>query len=180
LTRGLSRPRNGGNTSRVNPRRLDLVKIDPALIGKSGELLVAAELMRRGVEVAYPASDVGIDLLAYRLVRGKIAANKFVPIQVKTRSASGYFFQKDWFDRAPGLVLVHVWWVSETPEFYVFQNLEEVEEALGSHAKTGSWQAKGGYSVTEATKRHDELMRRHKNKWKRIIDQLPASTSSIK
>lgn len=45
--------------------------------------MVAAELMRRGVEVAYPASDVGVDLLAYRLEQGQKAAGKFVPIQVK-------------------------------------------------------------------------------------------------
>jgi hypothetical protein len=41
---------------------------NPAPIGKAGEVLVAGELVLRGVEIAYPASDVGIDLLAYRLV----------------------------------------------------------------------------------------------------------------
>jgi hypothetical protein len=55
--------------------------ISPALVGKAGELLVAAELMRRGVEVAYPASAVGVDLLAYRFQPGNAVAGKFVPIQ---------------------------------------------------------------------------------------------------
>lgn len=155
-----------------------MAKIDPALVGKTGELLVATELMQRGIDVAYPASDFGIDLLAYRKRKTGAPPNVFVPIQVKTRSGSGYFFQRDWF-RIPGLVLVHVWWVSDRkPEFYIFQNLAHVEEALGSHAETDSWRIKGGYSVTEATKRHDQLMRRHQDKWARIISQLPPPDGS--
>jgi len=50
---------------------------NPALIGKAGELMVAAELMRRGIEVAYPASDVGVDLLAYRLPPKAIGSASF-------------------------------------------------------------------------------------------------------
>jgi len=52
---------------------------DPALIGKAGEALVAAEPLRRGVHVAYPAYDGGVDLLAYREDDFK----HVVPIQVK-------------------------------------------------------------------------------------------------
>ncbi len=54
-----------------------------ALTGKAGEILVAAKLMRQGTEVAYPASDVGVDLLAYRLDLRQKVATRFVPIQVK-------------------------------------------------------------------------------------------------
>ena len=79
--------------------------VKPALIGKAGEMLVAAELMRRGVEVAHPASDVGVGLLAYRLSEGHAVPAKIVPIQVKAYSGTGYVFQKRWFERAPGVVL---------------------------------------------------------------------------
>jgi hypothetical protein len=34
-----------------------------ALVGKAGEALVAAELLRRGINVAYPAFDGSVDLL---------------------------------------------------------------------------------------------------------------------
>ena len=40
--------------------------IAPTLVGKAGEALVAAELLRRGVDIATPAYDRGVDLLAYR------------------------------------------------------------------------------------------------------------------
>jgi hypothetical protein len=136
-------------------------------------MLVATELMRRGIDVAYPESDYGVDIIAFRRSHDGKIANTFVPIQVKARSASGYSFQKSWFSKAVNIVLVQVWWISETPEFYVFQNLQHVEDALGDHALSPSWTDKGSYSVTEATKRHDDRMKRHLDKWERIIDQLP-------
>jgi hypothetical protein len=38
---------------------------DAALVGKAGEVLVAAELLRRHIDIAYPAHDSGVDLIAY-------------------------------------------------------------------------------------------------------------------
>jgi hypothetical protein len=96
-----------------------------ALAGKAGEALVAAELMRRGVSVAYPAYDGGIDPLAYR----ELDFSRVVPIQSKTRSSTCYNFQRSWF-RIRDLVLVQVWHVSVKPEFYIFRNRQDVEEAL--------------------------------------------------
>jgi hypothetical protein len=147
--------------------------INPALIGKAGELLVAAELTRRGIEVAYPASDVGVDMLAYRLAPKQTVAGKIVPIQVKARAASGYNFQRSWFDRCPGIVLVQVWNVETTPEFYVFENIPRVEEALGPvHSASSSWKDQGGYSVTLAGEEAHKRMQAHRNEWDRIISQL--------
>ncbi len=60
-------------------------------------MMVAAQLMRLGVEIAHPASDVGVDLLAYRLEADLRTARKFVPIQVKAFSGEGYRFLKSWF-----------------------------------------------------------------------------------
>ena len=153
------------------------MKINPALIGKAGELLVAAELMRRGIDVAYPASDVGVDLLAYRLDPKQTVAGKVVPIQVKARSASGYNFQRSWFDRCPGVVLVQVWHVETAPEFYVLESLTRVEEALGiTHSASVSWKINGGYSLTVAGDEAYERMQAHRDKWERVIRQLDAST----
>lgn len=147
--------------------------IKPALVGKAGEMLVAAELMRRGVEVAYPASDVGVDLLAYRLSEGHAVPARVVPIQVKAYSASGYAFYKRWFERAPKVVLVSVWMVPHTPEFYIFDTVPRVEEALGTHAKTVSWKKGGWSSTTTPPGTQDwELMQSHRDQWCRIIDQL--------
>jgi hypothetical protein len=155
------------------------MKIEPALAGKMGELLVATELMRRNIHVGYPASDSGIDLLAYRLSNGAPLGARVVPVQVKTRSNSGYNFKKSWFDRVPGVALVQVWHVTTAPEFYIFEDVARVEEVLGLHANTNSWQKKGDYSITMADARHREAMGLHRDRWERIMDQLPITTASM-
>lgn len=137
-------------------------------MGKAGEALVAAELLRRHIDVAYPAHDGGIDLLAYRGHNLK----RVVPIQVKARTSTCYEFQKDWF-RIEGLVLVQVWYVTQTPEFYIFGGLEDVVGALGpQHAATQSWVNKGNYNVTTPSAEHVQRMQAHKGRWDRIAKKL--------
>ncbi|MBX9945416.1 MAG: hypothetical protein K2Y40_15135 [Reyranella sp.] len=139
-----------------------------ALVGKAGEMLVAAELMRRGIYVAHPAYDGGIDLLAFR----EEAPSHVVPIQVKARAGSCYNFQKAWFSKAPGIVLVQVWNLATEPACYVFGSLDDVSQALGDHGSSPSWRDKGGYSVTNPTPVHLERMALHREKWDRIISRL--------
>ncbi len=148
--------------------------VKPALIGKAGELLVAAELMRRATEVAHPASDVGVDLLAYRLSVGDAVPVRVVPVQVKAYSGTGYVFHKQWFERAPGVVLVSVWLIADVPEYYVLDSLDRVEQALGSHRQTESWRKRGLYSASLTPKDSPDwkLMQPHLNQWNRIIHQL--------
>jgi hypothetical protein len=129
--------------------------------------------MRSNVEVAYPASDVGVDLLAYRLEKGLRTAGRFVPIQVKAQSGTEYRFLRSWFHRAPGLVLVHVWLVKTDPKFYVFSGLQDVEAALGDHANTESWKGpRGAWSATNPSPADTALMNAHKDRWDRITGQL--------
>jgi len=129
---------------------------------------VAAELLRRHIDVAYPAQDGGIDLLAYR----GHDLSRIIPIQVKARTSTCYEFQKGWF-RIDGLVLVQVWYVTEIPEFFIFGNLGDVANALGpQHVATQSWLAKGNYNVTTPTADHLKRMQPHKNRWDRIASQL--------
>ncbi|WP_295142792.1 hypothetical protein [uncultured Reyranella sp.] len=140
-----------------------------ALIGKAGEALVAAELMRRGIYVAQPAYDGGIDLLAFR----EAAPTVVVPIQVKARAGSCYHFQKAWFAKAAGMVVVQVWDLETDPCFYVFASLNDVADALGDHAKSPSWAGDtGAYNVTVPSAHHLERMERHRDRWDRIIDRL--------
>ena len=135
-------------------------------------MLVAAELMRRGVEVAHPAADVGVDLLAYRLETGMRTARRFVPIQVKAFSGDGYRFLKTWFDRAPDLALVLVNNLTALPKCHVFAGLDDIESAIGKHALTSSWTDRGIWSVTEVSGPDARLLLPHRDRWERITDQL--------
>lgn len=139
-----------------------------ALVGKAGEALVAAELLRRHIDVAYPAHDSGVDLIAYR----SKTPNLVVPIQVKARSATCFEFQKSWF-HIEGLVLIQVWHVITSPQFFIFGDLHDVEEALGpSHVVTASWAQKGTYTVTSPTKAQLARMISHRDQWDRILMRL--------
>lgn len=152
--------------------------INPALIGKAGEMLVAGELMRRGIEVAHPASDVGVDLLAYRLAPKQTISKRFIPIQVKARSGYGYSFHKSWFTRVPGVTLVYVWHVEHHPEFYVLESIERVTEALGPvYSMAKAWTRDGAYYVGNPNAEALARMRDHLDKWERIVDQLDPLSS---
>ena len=149
-----------------------MARVNSALIGRAGELLVAAELMRRGIEIAHPASDVGVDLLAYRLDLGQRTARKFVPIQVKSFSGGGYRFLKSWFDRAPDLALVLANNLATAPQCFVFGGIADIEEAIGDHALTPSWVQRGVWSATEPSGPDARLLLPHRDRWERIIDQI--------
>lgn len=151
------------------------MKVPPALIGRAGELITAAELLRRGIDIAQPSVDIGVDLLAYSLTKGNAAPTNMVPIQVKSYSSTGYKFMKSWFDVSPGLVLVSVWHVATTPQCHVFGSIADVEDALGQHANSPSWTVNGVYSVTSPGPDAVERVGRHCDKWQRIIDRVTAS-----
>lgn len=146
----------------------------PALIGKAGEALVGAELLRRGVHVAYPAYDGGIDLVAFR----ENQRNRFIPIQVKAASKTLYHFQKSWF-RIEGIVLVQVWHVKISPEFYIFSDISQVEGALGLHSESTAWRCNGVYHVTEPKPDSEDVkrMQPHRDRWDLILKQLELSCS---
>lgn len=59
-----------------------MVRAETLKKGKSGELLVAAELLSRGIDVFLPLVDCGIDLVASiekRFVRIQVKKSKFYP-----------------------------------------------------------------------------------------------------
>lgn len=146
-----------------------------ALIGKAGEAAVASELMRRGIDVAYPGHDAGVDLIAYL----EYSLSTFVPIQVKARSASCYQFSKDWF-RIEGLMLIQVWNIVQRPEFYIFSNLAEVEDALGHvHCSSDSWKIKGAYTATSPTAKQIERMQKYRDRWDKIKVKLQTPSLPI-
>lgn len=145
---------------------------DPRLLDKAGDLLVAAELMRRGLWIAYPASGAGFDMLAYRL-NATPGVSACVPIRVEADNGSGHRFERAWFQRVPGLVLVHVWHVATAPEFYLVESLVRVAEALGGdQAGLTSWHDAGTVNVTVAADPARHRMQDHRDRWERVVAQF--------
>lgn len=135
--------------------------LDAALVGKAGEALVAGELLRRHIDIAYPAFDGGVDLMAYR----GHDFDRVIPIQIKTRSSTCYVFQKRWFE-IQNIILIQVWHAATKPEFYMFRNIQDVEGALGDrHASTSSWIVDGRYSVASPNDDQIARMQPYRDKW---------------
>lgn len=86
--------------------------MDKADIGALGEHLVTIELLRRGVEVAVPTVDRGIDLIAFTTS----PSFRAVPIQVKATPGANFTIHQSW-ERVPGLVVVYVFDVATRPIF---------------------------------------------------------------
>jgi len=146
----------------------DIDLVASGLIGKAGEALVAAELLRRNINVAYPAYDDGVDLLAYR----EQYFGQVVPIQVKAASSAIYTLKKEWL-RIHGSILVQVWFVATNPEFYIFDSINQMEDALDeTYSASPSWMRDNHYHIPRPQKVHADRWRRHRDKWERIISRV--------
>ena len=102
-------------------------------------------------------------------------AKRFIPIQVKAHSGLGYSFQKTWFKRSSGIMLVLVWHVQTKPEFYVFRNVDAVENALGPvYIASKSWTPNGAYRITDPSQDALDRLRPYLNGWDVITGPLLA------
>jgi hypothetical protein len=111
------------------------------LVGRSW---LEARLIRAGFEVARPARDRGIDLIAF----GDTATEPFwaCPIQVKAASVESFSLDRKYADR--GIVMAYVWQaLSAEPRLYLVP-YDDAVTLLGAARDTKSWQEEGRWAVT--------------------------------
>jgi hypothetical protein len=119
-----------------------------------GRHRLASELLQAGLEVAFPARDRGIDLIAYLDIDS--AARRFAarPIQMKAASQRSFSIDRK-YEKFHDLILAFVWHVDgeSPPETYALTYAEAnaVGEAMG-WLGTSSWIEKGAYSNTQPGK----------------------------
>ena len=150
--------------------------MDTATRGALGESLVEAELLRLGVEVARPAIDRGIDLLAFT----SAPRFKAIPIQVKAASAASFTVHRKWAD-IDGLVLIYVWDVPASPSFRPLTYEEALAVASGwtDLAKSVSWNnpnpKKGNHDWSSLPAGRRRELDRFKDRWKIVLRALGGS-----
>ena len=149
-------------------------KASSANVGAAGEALVVARLLSKGVEVARPFSDNGVDLVAY--TAGNFG--RAVPIQVKTSSSPRIEMQRKWF-QVPGIVLVYVWLINPVARCFVFDGLTDADAVLADSANTSSWQDQGRYVISRPGDMHIERMQQFEEAWTKITARLELSSSSV-
>ena len=116
-----------------------------------GQHRLASELLLAGLEVAFPARDRGIDLIAYADISRD--SRRFVakPIQMKAASRRSFGIWKK-YAKIHDLIFAFVWHVDGVgePETYALTYAEslEVGRVMG-WLDTASWTGQGAYTNTQ-------------------------------
>ena len=128
--------------------------MDSQTIELLGRHRLADELILAGLEVAYPARDRGIDVIAYADLDERSERFVACPIQMKASSGRRFGVYRK-YARFSEIILAYVWNLRSPDDAETFAltyaEAEAVAEAMG-WTETASWTEKGGYSSAPSAK----------------------------
>jgi hypothetical protein len=135
-------------------RRRRRVELDTQVVEFLGRERLIGELLRDGLEVAVPARDRGVDLIAYADLSKQVNRFSSRPIQMKASSTCAFGVDRK-YERIADLILAYVWHI-DNPQAAVTYALSYAE-AVGIATEMGwtvtaSWQ-QGRYTTTSPSKR---------------------------
>lgn len=130
------------------------MELDTQIVELLGRQRLIGELIRDGLEVAVPARDRGVDLIAYADLSRQVSRFASRPIQMKASTTSGFGIDQKYV-RISDLILAYVWHLAD-PQAAVtyalpYAEAVKVAEAMG-WTKTASW-LQGQYSTSSPSKR---------------------------
>ncbi|HJT77081.1 MAG TPA: hypothetical protein VJ739_07735 [Gemmataceae bacterium] len=129
--------------------------LDTQVVELLGRQRLMGELLRDGLEVAIPARDRGIDLIAYVDLSRQVTRFAARPLQMKAFTARGFSVAQK-YARIADLLLAYVWFLGETqaPETYglCYAEAVRIAESMG-WTETASWKEGGAYTTTSPSKR---------------------------
>lgn len=129
--------------------------MDTQIIELLGRNTLVNALLRAGFEVAQPARDRGVDLIAYLDVDDAIEQFVGVPIQLKAASQRSFNISKK-YNKFPNLIMAYVWDLMRDTESPIYALTQQEAVAVGDtmgYTQTPSWQDKGHYSITSPPKK---------------------------
>lgn len=136
------------------------MKLDTQAIEILGRNRLVSELIRAGLEVAFPMRDRGIDLIAYgdRLHPGR--EFPAVPIQMKCALKKSFSIDKK-FEKIPQLLIAYVWGIEgEKHETFVMTYQEALKIASDMrYTNSPFWKKKGKYASTRPAKKLEKMIR---------------------
>lgn len=113
------------------------------------------ELLRDGLEVAAPARDRGVDVIAYADLSVQVAKFSAKPIQMKAFSTAGFSVATK-HSRISDLLMAYVWHVNEQSPAITYAlsyaDAVKVAEEMG-WTKTTAWTSGGVYTTTRPSER---------------------------
>lgn len=143
------------------------------LLGRSRLL---DELLRAGLEVALPARDRGIDLIAYADRDSTVSSFIARPIQMKAASEANFSIHEK-YKKFPDLILAFVWHVSSPDRARTYALYYDEALAIGKTmgwTETASWKEKGGYATQKPSRELLALLEGHRMTprawWSKVVD----------
>ena len=122
---------------------------DKQVVELLGRNRLVDELLRAGLEVAFPLRDRGIDLIAYADKGQGVQTFVAKPIQMKAASLRSFGIDRK-YAAFPNLILAYVWHVGDADKTMTcaltYPEAISVAELMG-YTKSPSW-AKGRYDGT--------------------------------
>ena len=150
------------------------MKLSTAVVEIAGRNWLTAKLLGKGFEVAIPAVDRGIDLIAFKEVGA--AGIRALPLQLKCASSESFSLDRKYAGR--GIPLVYIWNALEQPVAYLM-DYEEALALLGDRAAaTESWMGKGYYTINSISVDLRGRLEPFKNRWDWLGARLQAQPTS--
>jgi hypothetical protein len=142
--------------------RIDNIRdreLDSQVIELLGHNRLTDELLRSGLEVAHPARDRGVDIIAYVDLETHVQSFVARPIQMKAASRQSFSIDRK-YSKFPNLLIAFVWNLANGAEPVTFAmsyaEALRVGDSMG-YTTTDSWQ-RGSYATTNPGSRLRELL----------------------
>lgn len=133
--------------------------MDTQAIEIIGRNILVNQLIRAGLEVAFPIRDRGIDLIIYSDRPEAEHDFSAIAIQLKVSSGKSFSINKI-FEKTAQLIIVYVWDIeSENPRAFALTYCQVLKIASDcGYIKTQSWAEHGRYAVNNPGTRLQEML----------------------
>jgi hypothetical protein len=148
--------------------------VDTQVIELIGRNRLGSELLRDGLEVAVPARDRGVDLIAYADLSARVEKFAARPIQMKAASEQSFSIDSK-YSRVADLIIAYVWHIHDPAKTVsyalTFKEALQVSRKCWARAKSPSWK-RGRYSTSKPSHQLCELLepfRMRQGKWRERV-----------
>jgi hypothetical protein len=148
--------------------------LDTQVIELIGRNRLGSELLRDGLEVAVPARDRGIDLIAYADLSARVKKFRARPIQMKAASNGSFSIDRK-YEKVADLIIAYVWNIHDpgTTVTYALTYEEAliVAKKCWARARSASWK-RGRYSTSNPSQKLCGLLKPYRMKegdwWEKV------------
>ena len=148
--------------------------LDSQAIELLGRNRLVSEMIRAGLEVAFPIRDRGIDLIVYADRSSSSQEFSAIPIQMKGASKKSFSIDKK-YEKIPRLLIAYVWGIeSDVHETFVLTYSEALKIATDmGYTKTDAWIINEYYAVPTPGKKLESKLREFQmtqEKWRAMLN----------